>query len=40
MSQKLKTLSKLAALLLAGIALFLLGHLPTIHHSLTVTYVC
>ena len=38
MSQKLKTLSKLAALLLAGIALFLLGHFTTLHHSLTGTY--
>ena len=38
MSQKLKTLSKLAALLLAGIALFLLGHFTTIHHSMTGTY--
>lgn len=38
MSQKLKNLSKLAALLLAGIALFLLGHFTTIHHSLTGTY--
>lgn len=38
MSQKLKNLSKLAALLLAGIALFLLGHFTTLHHSLTGTY--
>jgi hypothetical protein len=38
MSQKLKNLSKLAALLLAGIALFLLSHFTTIHHSLTGTY--
>ena len=38
MSQKLKTLSKLAALLLTGIALFLLGHFTTLHHSLTGMY--
>lgn len=38
MTTKMKNLAKLAALLLAGIALFLLGHFTTIHHSLTGTY--
>ena len=38
MSQKLKTLSKLAVIVLAAIGIFLLGHFTTIHHSLTGTY--
>lgn len=38
MTRKVKNIVKLAALLLAGIALFLLGHFTTIHHSLTGTY--
>ena len=33
-----KNIVTFAALLLAGIALFLLGHFTTIHHSLTGTY--
>ena len=33
-----KNIVMFAALLLAGIALFLLGHFTTIHHSLTGTY--
>lgn len=40
MTTKMKNLAKLAALLLAGIALFLLGHFTTLHHSLTGTYGC
>lgn len=38
MTYKIKTIVKLAVLVLAGIALFLLGHFTTIHHSLTGTY--
>lgn len=38
MPQKLKTLSKLAVIVLAAIGIFLLGHFTTIHHSLTGTY--
>ncbi len=38
MTRKVKNIVKLTALLLAGIALFLLGHFTTIHHSLTGTY--
>lgn len=38
MTTKMKNLAKLAAFLLAGIALFLLGHFTTIHHSLSGTY--
>lgn len=38
MTRKVKTIVKFTALLLAGIALFLLGHFTTIHHSLTGTY--
>lgn len=33
-----KNIVTVAALLLAGIALFLLGHFTTLHHSLTGTY--
>ena len=33
-----KNIVTFAALLLAGIALFLLGHFTTLHHSLTGTY--
>lgn len=38
MTYKIKTIAKLAVLVLAGMALFLLGHFTTIHHSLTGTY--
>ena len=38
MTTKMKNLAKLAALLLAAIGIFLLGHFTTIHHSLTGTY--
>lgn len=38
MTRKVKNIVKFTALLLAGIALFLLGHFTTIHHSLTGTY--
>ena len=38
MTYKIKNIVKLAMLVLAGMALFLLGHFTTIHHSLTGTY--
>lgn len=38
MTYKIKTIVKLAVLVLVGMALFLLGHFTTIHHSLTGTY--
>lgn len=38
MTRKVKNIVKFTAFLLAGIALFLLGHFTTIHHSLTGTY--
>lgn len=38
MTRKVKNIVKFTALLLAGIAFFLLGHFTTIHHSLTGTY--
>ncbi len=38
MTRKVKNIVTFAALLLVGIAFFLLGHFTTIHHSLTGTY--
>lgn len=40
MTRKVKNIVKFTAFLLVGIALFLLGHFMTLHHSLTGTYGC